>query len=118
MMPGITVGKIFATSEMELVSIVGGDIPLTWVIVGGHLLIIVDNKTGKLCSYWYQVNIGTFSEGNTGSLINPMTTIADYPVTDHMGFEIHFGLVDDKTGWSSVWLQYAKKKLVGHYIKY
>jgi len=91
---------------------------LIWDKTNGE--IEITNNSPDSCHYWWQAQKGPTTSGNSGVISDGSENV---PIisginTDSYGFEVHFGQADGPYGWCSVWLQYAKGTLVGHYILY
>lgn len=110
---GISAGKIYSATPGELVSADG--YILSWDVNNEEILL--SNSGATACGFWYRIQEGTVTKGNTGVIQKG----EKYSITgwrsDFNGFEIHFGQADGPSGWCSVWLQFMNGKMAGHYIK-
>ncbi len=113
----MSIGKIYLSSDGEIVSTAIGTIDLYWDKTNGE--IEIHNTQADNCEYWYQVQDGSSTSGNSSSIAGTTdSAIISNTNVNNKGFEIHFGIADDTTGWCSVWLQYVNGYLVGHYMNY
>jgi len=110
----MTIGKIYSEIHGDLVTVDG--FTLSWDVDLDE--ITITNDGSGVCGFWYKAQLGTLSNGNTGSVpVSDKTVLLTGWRTDFNGFEIHFGQADGTSGWCSVWLQYLDGHMVGHYIR-
>lgn len=116
---GISMGKVYLDGDGLIISCDNGNITLVWSKTSQKISITYTGKDYS-CNYWWTKQIpkdattgdsGEISAGTTEDIITE-TNI------DNCGFEIHLGNIASRSQMCSVWLQYFKGALVGHYILY
>ena len=110
----VTIGQIFSMNSEELISSNG--FQLVWDPDVEEITII--NEGPVVCSYWYRIQQGATSTGNSGQIaVGDKVLITGWNV-NNCGIEIHFGSTYSNAGWCSLWLQYISKRIAGHYMKF
>ena len=115
---GVETGKIYLTETNLVQSTASGTFQLIWFMEDGRLSIRNENITHP-CSYWYNVYK---PESPTAEEKHGMLEFHEYVLIESMNIdgtslEIHFGQSHSEAGFCSVWLQYYKGSLSGHYTK-
>ncbi len=118
---GVETGKIYLTVTDLVQSTAAGTFQLIWHIDEPGTLEIRNFNSDYPCDYWFKKTKGEEPLEDSGT-VEPGGNIA-YIIThinefDGTGFEIHFGQAHSDAGFCSVWVQYFKGILAGHYIKY
>jgi len=116
---GVETGKIYLT-ETDLVQYTAeGAFKVIWYLDSKELVLRNDHSDLP-CDYWFKKTKGEEPLEGSGT-VDPggnYTIITSGIDIDGTGIEIHFGQAHDNAGFCSVWIQYFKGVLAGHYIKY
>jgi len=116
---GVSMGRVYLDEDGSIVSIDNGNITLVWSKTSEKISITYTGKDYS-CNYWWTKQIpNDATTGDSGEI--PAGTTDDIITEtniDNCGFEIHLGNIASRSQMCSVWLQYFKGALVGHYILY
>ena len=114
---GMEMGRIYLAEKGVIQSLLGATFILSFDPSKGLILLENVNKDYD-CNYWFRIVDGASSTVGSGVLTyNVNVQIKNDNINDNTGFEIHFGQTSSSTGYCSVWVQFNKGILVGHYFK-